>query len=143
MQELIEGDRTVLKIAAGEELFDVFRSYASRHGVRAGIVVEGIGMLKDATLGYWNGQEYEPRTLATPHELVGLHGSIAEVDGAPSLHLHAALAGPDHRVVGGHLLHGVVVVVVEAYITTFPGRSFGRPLDESLGLRTLDLAPGP
>src|SRR5579871_2979087 len=34
MQELIEGDRTVLKIAAGEELFDVFRSYASRHGVR-------------------------------------------------------------------------------------------------------------
>jgi uncharacterized protein len=143
MQELIEGERTVLRLDAGEELFDAFKGYATRHQVRAGIVVEGIGMLREATLGYWNGKEYLPRQFSVPHELVALHGSIAQVDGAPSLHLHVGLAGPDHTVVGGHLLHGVVGVVVEAYVTTFSGRSFGRPLDESLGLRKLDLAPGP
>jgi uncharacterized protein len=143
MQELIEGDRAVLRLAAGEELFDAFGGYAKRHHVRAGIVVEGIGMLREATIGFWNGKEYAPHRLATPHELVGLHGSIAEVDGAPSLHLHAALAGADHAVVGGHLLSGTVGVVVEAQVTTFPGRVFGRTFDESLGLRTLDLHPGP
>jgi predicted DNA-binding protein with PD1-like motif len=142
MQELIDGERTVLRLSAGEELFEAFGGYARRHGVRAAIVVEGIGMLREATIGYWNGREYDPHPLSTPYELVGLHGSIAEVDGAPSLHLHATLAGPDHRVVGGHLLHGVVGVIVEAYVTTFSGRSFGRTFDESLGLRTLDLAPG-
>ncbi len=143
MQELIEADRAVLRLNLGEELFESFRSFSTRHRVRAGIVVEGIGMLREATLGFWNGREYVPHVLSAPHELVGLHGSIAEVDGTPSLHLHAALAGPDHRVLGGHLLRGVVGVVVEAYVTTFPNRTFGRPLDESLGLRTLDLAPGP
>ena len=143
MQELIEDERAVVRVDAGEELFEALGGYATRHRVRAGIVVEGIGMLKEATLGYWNGREYARQALSTPQELVGLHGSIAEVDGAPSLHLHAALAGPDHRVVGGHLLNGVVGILVEAYVTTFPGRSFGRPFDESLGLRKLDLSPGP
>jgi uncharacterized protein len=142
MQELIEGERSVLRLSAGEELFESFSGYARRHHVRAGIIVEGIGMLQEATIGFWNGREYEPHRITAPHELVGLHGSIAEVDGAPSVHLHAALGGPDHRVVGGHLLNGVVGVVVEAYVTTFSGRSFGRTFDESLGLRTLDLAPG-
>jgi uncharacterized protein len=143
MQELVDGERAVLRMDAGEELFDSLRAYAIRHRVRAGIIVEGIGMLKETTLGFWNGREYQPHQLTTPYELVGLHGSIAEVDGAPSLHLHATLTGADHRAVGGHLLGGVVGVIVEAYVTTFSGRAFGRPLDESLGLRTLDLAPGP
>lgn len=143
MQEVVEGDRAVLRLDAGEELFEAFRGFATRQKVRAGIVVEGIGMLREATLGYWDGRQYAPHEMTVPHELVALHGSIAEVDGAPSLHLHAALAGPDHRVIGGHLLRGVVGVLVETYVTTFPERRFGRPLDESLGLRTLDLAPGP
>lgn len=143
MQEVVEGDRAVLRLDAGEELFESFRGFATRQKVRAGIVVEGIGMLREATLGYWDGRQYAPHEMTVPHELVALHGSIAEVDGAPSLHLHAALAGPDHRVIGGHLLRGVVGVLVETYVTTFPERRFGRPLDESLGLRALDLAPGP
>ncbi len=133
----------VLRLDAGEELFDSLASLARSEQLRAGVIVEGIGMLSRARLGYWNGREYAPRELTTPHELVALHGSLAEADGAPSLHLHAALAGPDHTVVGGHLLDGRVGLLAEIYLVTFGGGRFGRPLDESRGLRTLDLCPGP
>lgn len=143
MQEVNDGPRWMLRLEEGDDLFEGLGAFARRRQVRAASVAEGIGMLRRSTLGFWNGREYDPKVLETPHELVGLHGSIAEVDGLPSLHLHAALAGADHTVVGGHLLKGTVGILAEIYVATFPGRAFGRPLDESLGLRRLDLEPSP
>jgi predicted DNA-binding protein with PD1-like motif len=132
----------MLRLDAGEEIFERLTDFARRNSIRAGVVVHGIGMLAPTTAAYWNGREYAPKVLAEPHELIALHGSIAESDGNPSLHLHGALAGPDHQVVGGHLLQGRVSILAEIYVESFPGRTFGRPLDETLGLRKLDLEPG-
>jgi predicted DNA-binding protein with PD1-like motif len=133
----------MLRLEDGDDLFPTLRDFAQRQRVRAASVVEGIGMLKDAEVGYWDGRQYAPQRLTTPHELIALHGSIAEADGAPSVHLHVALGGPDHHVVGGHLLQGTVGVLAEIFVVDFPGRVFGRPLDETFGLRRLDLEPGP
>ena len=133
----------MLRLDDGDDLFGRLSEFARRRSVRAGAVVEGIGMLRHSEIGFWNGKEYLPRRLDSPHELVGLHGSIAEADGAPSVHLHVALADGEHRLVGGHLLRGTVGVLAELYLEVFPGRTFGRPLDESFGLRRLDLNPGP
>lgn len=141
MQEVQDGPRWMLHVGAGADLFRELTDFARRHEIRAASVVEGIGMLSSATLGFWNGREYAPRELRQPHELVALHGSIADVDGAPSLHLHAGLGSSEHQLVGGHLLQATVGILVEAYVETFPGRRFGRPLDESLGLRRIDLCP--
>jgi predicted DNA-binding protein with PD1-like motif len=127
----------------GDDLHQVLGAFAERHTVRAGIVVSGIGMLATATLGFWDGKEYRPQSLTTPHELIALHGSIAEADGRPSIHLHAGLAGPDHRLLGGHVLRATIGVLGELYVETFPGHAFGRALDERFGLRRLDLCPGP
>ena len=131
----------MLRLDQGQDLFATLSSFAREHGIHAGVVVSGIGMLKDASIGYWNGSEYVRMDLAEPHELVGLHGSIAEADG-PSIHLHAALAAPNHQIVGGHLIRGTVWVLNELFLETFPERTFGRPIDETLGLRKLDLEPG-
>jgi len=141
VQEFSDGSRWVLRLDDGEDVFGQLTEFARRHTVRAAAVVSGIGMFKAATFGYWDGKEYKPHSLEVAHELIGLHGSLAQVDGAPSIHLHVALAGPDHRIVGGHLLRATVGIVNEILIETFPGHSFGRPLDESFGLRRLDLFP--
>lgn len=140
MQAVAEGTRWMLRLDQGQDLFGTLADVARDHGLRAAAVVSGIGMLRDVTLGYWNGSEYARKELSPPHELVGLHGSIAEADG-PSVHLHAALAGPDHALVGGHLMRATVWVLNEILIQAFPGRTFGRPMDETLGLRKLDLEP--
>lgn len=143
VQAISDGPGWMVRLDDGADLFDGLRAFASEHHIRAASIVEGIGMLRTAEVGYWNGREYDPHRLTVPHELIAMHGSIAEVDGAPSLHLHVALGGPNHAVVGGHLLRAQVGILVEAYIREFPGKVFGRPMDESFGLRRLDLAPGP
>ncbi len=142
MEELQDGTRWMVRFDAREDLFEALTAFARRHAIRAGSLVQGIGMLSKATIGYWDGTRYVPEEIAVPHELIALHGSIAEEDGAPSLHLHAALGGPDHLVIGGHLLHATVGILVEAYLESFPGRAFSRPMYESFGLRRLELNPG-
>jgi uncharacterized protein len=142
MQAVREGSRWMLRLDDGQDLFEALTEFARREKVTAGAVAFGIGMFRRATVGYWDGQQYRPSELTQPHEVVGLHGTIAQVDGAPSVHLHAALAGPDHALVGGHLLRATVGVLQEILVETFPGRTFDRPMVESFGLRMLDLEPG-
>lgn len=136
-----EGDRYVLRLDDGQDLFETISGFALREKLRAAAVVLGIGMFRRATLGYWDGSSYRPLDLTVPHEVVALHGTIAVADDNPSLHLHSALAGPDHRLVGGHLIRATVGMLQEVVIDAFPGRTFGRPLVESYGLRMLDLEP--
>jgi predicted DNA-binding protein with PD1-like motif len=132
----------MLRLDDGQDLFPTLSAFAEREKVTAAAIVFGIGMFRAATFGYWDGKQYQPHELTTPHEVVALHGSIARADDAPSIHLHGAVAGPDHRLVGGHLMRATVGVLQEMVIETFPGRAFGRPLVESWGLRMLDLEGG-
>ena len=143
MQAVREGNRWMLRLEDGQDLFETLVEWARREEIRAAAVVSGIGMFRRATIGYWDGTQYRPQEIAIPHEVIALHGSVARADGAPSLHLHAGLAGPDHRLVGGHVIRATVGVLQEVLVETFPGRTFGRPIAESFGLRMLDLEPGP
>jgi uncharacterized protein len=142
VQAVRDGSAWLLRLDDGQDLFETLSAFAAREDIRAAAVAFGIGMFRRATVGYWDGQQYRPCELGAPHEVVGLHGTIARADGRPSIHLHAALAGPDHTLVGGHLLQATVGVLQEILVETFPGRSFGRPMVESFGLRMLDLEPG-
>lgn len=142
MQTLRDGSRWVLRLDDGQDLFEAISAFAEKEGIRAGAIVFGIGMFRTATFGYWDGSKYVPHTLEVPHEVVALHGTIARADGRPSVHLHGAVAGPDHRLVGGHLLRATIGILQEVVIEAFAGRTFGRPLVESVGLRMLDLEPG-
>jgi uncharacterized protein len=132
----------MVRLDDGQDLFETLTSFAQREHLTAAAVLFGIGMFRTATFGYWDGQQYQPHELTAPHEVVALHGTIARADDTPSIHLHGAVAGPDHRLVGGHLLRATVGVLQEMAIETFPDRTFGRPLVESWGLRMLDLEPG-
>jgi len=132
----------MLRLDDGQELFETLTAFADREEIRAAAIAFGIGMFRRARIGYWDGQQYRSQDLEVPHEVVGLHGTVARADGRPSVHLHAALAGPDHRLVGGHLMQATVGILQEVLVEVFPERTFGRPLVESFGLRMLDLEPG-
>ncbi len=87
------------------------------------LVLGGIGMLRDFELGYFDGEEYHKRSFAEPYELVTLQGTVVAQgpEGLPIAHLHATLASPDHRCVGGHLFSGVVGVTLEVNLLSLPG----------------------
>lgn len=141
MQATHEGSDHVLRLDPGEEIPDRLGRYATAAGIRAGVVVMGIGQLVETRIGFWNGQEYRPLRLESPVELLALHGTVAEADGQASLHLHVAVGDAEHRVLGGHLLSARVGLLAEVHLRALPGKVFSRPMDESVGLRRLEL-PG-
>ncbi len=139
MHAVSEGTNWMLRLETGEDLLATLARFAEEHGIRAAAIALGIGQLRTAALGYWNGQEYERRELLEPTELVSLNGSIAEAEGRPSVHVHATLGGRDHAAVAGHVLGGTIGLLAEVLVVEFPSQAFARPMDESLGLRTLRL----
>lgn len=111
----------MLKAGTGTDLIvrledgaDLLASLASL-GVEAGVVL-GIGMVREARLGYWNGSEYEEHRIEEPAELLSLQCNLSLKDGKPFPHCHAVLSRRDGRVVGGHLLGATVHNVNELYI---------------------------
>ncbi len=142
MQARREGAHWMVRLDDGEDVFDSLSAFARKEGIRAATIEFGIGMFARASLGYWDGRQYQAHEVGVNHEVVSLHGTIAVADGQPSIHLHCALAGPDHRLVGGHLLRATVRYVQEVSVHAFPQQTFGRPMVESFGLRLLDLEPG-
>lgn len=73
-----------------------------------------------------------------PHEIVGM-GSVAEKDGAPSLHLHASLGRGKEVLTGCIRKEGEVFLVVEALILQIVGLSATRKPDARSGLELLSV----
>lgn len=118
---------------------ETLTAWALRERVEAGAVLAGLGMVRDTEIGYLRHGGYQKATFEEPLELLGLAGSIAWEEDAPSLHLHLIGGRPDHTTVGGHLFRATVAVLAEIRADAFPGRRFRRPSVPSEGIRALDL----
>ena len=132
-----EGNTVLIKLDDGEDLMEKLTEALSLLRVRHGVILTGIGMLKDFEIGYYNGEEYEKEMHEEPHELVAMHGSVAWVDGKHDLHIHVGLAGKDHRLIGGHLLKAKVCVLNEISVLATERIEITRKKDEATGLRQM------
>ena len=126
----------IAKLDDGDDLFVRLDELAAAHGIENGMVMWGIGMLRNFELGYYNGTAYEKKTYSDAMELLGLHGSYA-AKADPRLHVHVALAARDHRVVGGHLFHARVAVLNEVCLWRLGRTKLGRVLNPKSGLKEL------
>lgn len=105
------GADLIVKLEDGADLLEELAGL----GVEAGLVW-GIGMVRKARLGYWNGSEYEEHKLAEPAELLSLHCNLSLKEGKPFPHCHVVIGRRDGTVAGGHLLGATVHNVNELYI---------------------------
>ncbi|MFH0816912.1 MAG: PPC domain-containing DNA-binding protein [Methanobacteriota archaeon] len=138
MQSAIDGNVIVARVDDGEDLFEAITSAMDAHGAKSAVVLTGIGMLDDFELGYFNGSDYRNEFFAKPKELVGLHGNVTTAD-RKVIHLHAAVAGEDHKVIGGHLHRASVCVVCELTMLKIDGFEMTRKHDPKTGLKLLKL----
>ena len=134
-----EGGRTfVLAFEPGEKVMEGLRRFAVEQNVR-GAWLSGLGALRDAELGWLDtaSRSYVTRKFPDTMELVSLAGNVGRAGGEAAVHAHAALAGRDLAVVGGHLVEAVCAVTVEMEVreTGFP---LDRALDGRFGLKLLD-----
>jgi len=141
MQSSDDGDVVIAKLDDGDDLLHSIDALAAEHRIPNGVVLWGIGMLRDFELGYFNGKEYERATYAEPMELLALHGSYA-AKADPRTHVHVAAAGRDHRVVGGHLFRATVAVLNELCLRRLSRTELARVHNPRSGLKELTIARG-
>ena len=130
-----EGNDLFIRLHPGDIVPDVIGEISEKAGVETAVIVSGVGMLKDVELSYFVGQgKYESHHLVEPLELISLSGNISRQEDGYIVHAHAALAGPDGRVVGGHLTRGVVWITNEIVLSRIPIK-FLRLEEPETGLR--------
>ncbi len=132
MQSAREGNTVVVKLDDGEDLFSSLETVAAKEGFTSGTIVAGIGMLRNAEIGFFDGNEYQNQLVEGPVELLSLLGSIAG-----SIHIHCILGMPDHSAIGGHLQKATVCVLNEITIQAFDEVVLGRELNPASGLNEM------
>ena len=128
----------VLKLDDGEDIMECLQRAIQDFKIGSAFVTTGVGMLRDAEIGYFTGDGYEKKLLAEPHEMVSLQGSISTME-ETVIHLHVGLANPSHRILGGHLFSAKVCVINEILIKKVDVK-LGRKLNQKTGLKELYIA---
>lgn len=110
-----EGNILVAKFVEGE-IMQNLKELMEDMGAESAIIVNGIGMLENAVIGYFDGEKYLKEKIEEPAELVSLQGNIGKSGNEYIIHVHAGLACKDHVLRGGHLFEGKVKIVNEIVI---------------------------
>jgi predicted DNA-binding protein with PD1-like motif len=125
----------ILKLDDGEDLMECLKKAILDFKISSAFITIGIGMLKDAEIGYFNGKTYEKKHLDIPHEMISLQGSISTLN-ETIIHLHVGLANENHQIVGGHLFSAKACVLNEIFIKKVDV-TLGRKLNSETGLKEL------
>lgn len=144
------GKVLVARIKPGSDLLQSIRSLVEENGVKAGVILSGVDLLRKARL---RNCKIPPKdypitdanrsflTFERPLEILALSGNVSEVEGKPWLHAHISLsyvAGDEIKVVGGHLLEGCIIFgFAEVFIMEMKDIDMRKEFDEET--RTLQL----
>ena len=129
----------VVRLCDGDELLPALEQIAGSYGISSGIILTGIGMLRNFTLGYYDGEEYKKTEFAAPHELVTLQGSFAKCEGEMIVHAHGTLGECDHNTVSGHIFSGTINGLAEITILKLEKLELYRERNENSGLKELHI----
>ena len=110
-----EGNIIVAKFTEGN-IIENLKKLMEDVGADSAVILNGIGMLEGAVIGYFDGEKYIEEKIEEPAELVSLQGNIGKSEDEYIIHAHVALATSDHMLKGGHLLGGRVKVVNEIVV---------------------------
>lgn len=132
-----KGGLILVRLFQNEDLFESLTQLCEACEVKTAIVLSGIGMLKQAELGFFVRKgEYSSVHFPEPMELVSLSGNIIAQGDDLHFHMHAVLARSTKEAIAGHLSKGKVNVTNEIVIlkTDIPAL---REMDDSTGLMAL------
>ncbi len=140
MKAGVDDDRILLKLEQGEDFISTLVNGLGDLGVASGVVLGGIGALKQFELGWFDPEtrEYVRRTYEGSHELLSLQGTVT-LDSEPQVHVHASVANERHEVVGGHLFAGTVAVLAEVTVVKLRGLRLTREMNPKTELKELTI----
>lgn len=134
----IEDGSIVVKLKDGEDFFESLKEKVHTYELQSGLILSGIGMLRELTLGYFMGKgRYNKMNVTHPVELTSMQGNIAMAEEGIVFHIHVTGATKEGKVVGGHLISAIVNVVNEIVILKLDRIRLKRILNQKTGLLEL------
>ena len=117
-----EGGRVlVARVKTGSDLLLSIERLVEEEGMKAGVILSGVGLLKRACLRNCRTLPKEhPITdvnrsylnFERPLEIIAVSGNVSEFKGKPQVHVHVTLSyveGEKISVIGGHLVEGCII----------------------------------
>lgn len=129
------GSIHLLRLATGDDLYDVVTQYARDNQIHAAWVTF-LGAVSRASLRYYNQdeQEYEDFVIDQHLEVLVGTGNVSLLDGQPFLHIHGAFGDRDGAAYGGHINTGTKVWALEVTVVELVGEAPIRQPDDCTGL---------
>lgn len=132
MLDVIGKNIIAIRMKTDEDVFSSLKEVLEKYDVKSGIILGAIGMLKDFTLRYWNGEEHVETDIDKSCELLSMQGNIShDVNSELTIHIHVALAMESKNLLGGHLVKGKVSNTCEMFIFKLDGLDLLRKPQES------------
>lgn len=122
--------RFVLRLDPGDDVISSLAELADRERIDAGLVT-GLGSIEKITLGFLDpeAQEYVRRRFEEPMEVAQMTGTISLEADRHFVHLHAVVAPRELLAYAGHVHDATVGVVMELFVTRFPGTLARLPVE--------------
>jgi len=116
-----------IRLEDGEELIPSLLAL----GIDSGIILNGVGMLRELQLGYWNGKSYDIKRIDEPVELLSLQGNFARKGEECVLHCHSTVAKQSGVTLGGHVIGAIVNNTAEIFIHKLSGIALIRKMERT------------
>ena len=137
-----KGDLLIMRFSDGEDLLAVMKQALLDENVKSGIVLGGVGMVRNAGLSFYKGRgEYETVPVATESELCSLNGNVSRFGDDIIIHLHAVIGRPGGDALAGHLSAATVNMTAEVAVLVSQVELV-RKQDPETGLKTLGFGQG-
>jgi predicted DNA-binding protein with PD1-like motif len=139
MQSKEKDNLIIARLFPEEDVYEKLRELCHQYGIKAAVVLSGIGQLKDIELGFFKEKgDYAPQALEGNYELLSLGGTMLAQDEKTTFHLHGVFGDLEKKALGGHLIRAKVSVTLEiALLKTDP--LFRRQLEAETGLEGMFL----
>jgi uncharacterized protein len=130
-----DGRAAFVRLERGADMWLSLNEAAATLGLQAG-TLQVVGAVERLRVAYFrqDTKEYEFHEYDAPFEISGGVGNVSLKDGSPFVHIHVTGSGADGQAVGGHLVEGTRVYLIEAYLRSLDGPAPVRLLEEDLGL---------
>ena len=121
-----------IRLKRGEDLMDSIKNLCANKGIKAGVVLSGVGCILRGRLRDASGVTI--RDITEHCEIVSLTGTVSE----KRCHIHIALSKKDLSTIGGHLCSGCIInTTCELVIGELPGIAYDREEDAETGYEEL------
>ncbi|MCD6136536.1 DUF296 domain-containing protein [Candidatus Bipolaricaulota bacterium] len=127
MIKVEHGQDVMVRLMDGEELISSLATLS----LDSAVLLNGVGMLRDLEIGYWNGKSYDVQKISEPVELLSLQGNFARKGDERIIHCHTTIAKRGAAAFGGHILKATVNNTAEIYIRKLSGIVLERKMEET------------